>query len=248
MLSASSELTHGADVVFAGNLAASMRRRKRAARLDTNVERLRIAAQALQQADEDDGLLLSARSATVEDDASIEKQLEDLLARSSGLEKEFRRLRTARADIDESPRTKQVRSKAKPREGRSAASRHDQDRARASGSSRRRRRSTSQNQHESALAEGELVELPSDEDSDSTFSERPSSEASERTRVCTSSRPPADAAWKAAVPPSRSGLSRSWKPLVPPQVGQSEGLGEVSDLAEFECDLGLHCGEGKSRQ
>jgi len=70
-LSTSSELTHGQDLVFAGNLASSMRRRKRMEKLPTQ-----------QQEDLEQDF----------SDRSIQNKLDELLILSCGLEKEFKLL------------------------------------------------------------------------------------------------------------------------------------------------------------
>lgn len=116
-----SDLTHGSTVVFAGNLAASMRRRKKQSRLESNEQRLREVAAALandswgvaqpeqdltprfgSRAEEDDDLLLS------------ESKLDELLALSNSLERDFRELQLDKGGSPtESPRSRIVRRKAR---------------------------------------------------------------------------------------------------------------------------------------
>ena len=128
-LSGSSDLTHGSDVVFAGNLASSMRRRKRATRQESAELRLKLAATNMglglgpapgaaggsgsgsgsPHAPEVDSALGSARSAiSAEDDESMQRKLEELLQLSCGLERELSRLQ-GDPQGSESPRNKLLR-------------------------------------------------------------------------------------------------------------------------------------------
>ncbi len=139
VLSASSELTHGTTVIFAGNLASSMRRRKRAVKSTSSEQRLRQAAAnfRLEELREEERLnsarsdsstsihsrpeldsLPSARSYAdgqngLDEDENVDIQLEKLLALSNGLEKELHRLRTYKGEYVQSPKAKRLQKRKK---------------------------------------------------------------------------------------------------------------------------------------
>ncbi|GBG31131.1 Ubiquitin carboxyl-terminal hydrolase 48 [Hondaea fermentalgiana] len=93
-----SALTHGSNVVFAGNLAASMRRRKKASQLETNQQRLKQVAASLASEDwglvnpEDDLTPRFGSRADVEDLLLSDSKLSELLALSDDLERDLREL------------------------------------------------------------------------------------------------------------------------------------------------------------
>ncbi|CAK9011668.1 Leucine-rich repeat-containing protein 56, partial [Durusdinium trenchii] len=111
--SASSELTHGAAVIFAGNLAASMRKRKKAARLETNQASLKRAAEKLEAEEYGDKPEDPLTPRQGDADCNIQSKLEELLSLSTGLEKEFQRLQASDTIRVESPKSKLLRRKAK---------------------------------------------------------------------------------------------------------------------------------------
>lgn len=109
--SSSSLLTHGdgGNVVFAGNLAATMRRRKKAAKGTSNQLRLRqLQLQAAAEQDEQEGhkIALAAEDETVI--AAEDRELDELLHLSSGLEMELQRLQADEVDV-QSPKARLAR-------------------------------------------------------------------------------------------------------------------------------------------